>query len=809
MRTLSSVIVATVVAAAGMAACSSETLTIDGPDDGGGGGADGSVATDGSTPNPGTEDGSVSKPDASTTDSGGGGQDSGDASLDADADAAPPVPTCTDGIQNQNETDVDCGGLCATKCMLLQTCALTTDCVATAVCLKGFCAAATANDGVLNNGETDIDCGGPNAPPCAANLGCIDNADCVSKNCTFNVCQPATSNDGIQNQGETGIDCGGPTAPPCAQGLGCKVNTDCVDLLCDAVKLTCSPVKCNDGVKNGKETDVDCGGSTCNACAVGKVCQVGGDCGSGSCVGGLCAAPTCMDGVQNQGETDIDCGGALCAKCANGKRCTGAVDCTGGACTGATCTDASCSNGVKDNAETDVDCGGPLCGKCDTGKTCAVAGDCATDKCTGTTCTTATSCVGGGAGKSTCGATGNEDCCATLAVPGGSIGTGKTAWTVSPYRLDKYEITVGRMRAFLASKGYNLRGNPPAAGAGSHAKIPDSGWRSAWNNRLPASQANTLLRAGVTGGNSGCFGGQDATTWTNGASANDPKAANCFDWYTLFAFCAWDGGYLPTEREWQFAAQGGSENRTFAFGSPPGFPKANDFLPACGNPGEAPCQDANTYTGIAYKNNGGKVGFSSQLQDPAYPMFLQAPGKYVVHAFCLLQGDRWCFSYTGPNANGVNAPNASHVAPPGQKLDIARWGQADMSGNLIEWTLDNSVAIDPVTGYQKVKPACVGTDCANVDYVDYRVVNLDPTGKPIVGDTSAPGVPSYWRNYSYDGAGGTSSHDLEATYQQDGGRVMRGGSWEIAHPVTVSTRYGNYPVYRSYYAAGARCARPY
>lgn len=750
-----------------------------------------------------------SKADASATDSGGGAQDGGDAGIDASFDAGPPAPTCMDGIQNQDETDVDCGGLCATKCMLLQTCALTSDCVPAAVCVKGFCAAATATDGVQDNGETDVDCGGPNAPPCAANLGCINNSDCASKNCIFNSCQPATSNDGIQNQGETDIDCGGPNAPACADGLGCKINADCVDLLCDAVKHTCSAVKCTDKVKNGKETDVDCGGPTCKSCVDGKLCLVGNDCSSGSCVAGTCAAPSCMDGVQNQGETDIDCGGAKCGKCADGKKCAAPVDCTGGACTGATCTDASCSNGVKDNAETDVDCGGPLCGKCDTGKTCAAPGDCATNMCTGTTCTTATSCVAGGAGKNTCGPGGNEDCCATLTVPGGTIGAGKSAWTVSPYRLDKYEITVGRMRAFLASKGYNVRGNPPAAGAGAHAKIPNSGWRSIWNDRLPASQANTLLRAGVTGGSSGCFGGPDATTWTNGASANDPKAANCFDWYTLFAFCAWDGGYLPTEREWQFAAQGGAENRTFAFGSPPGFPKATDFLPACGNAGDGPCQDPNAYMGIAYKNNGGTVGMGAQQQDPAYTMFLQPPGTYVVHAFCLLKGDRWCFSYTGANANGANAPNGSHVAPPGQKLDIAKWGQADMSGNLIEWTLDNSVMIDPITGYQKVEPACVGTDCANVDYVDYHTANLDPNGKAIVGDTSIPGVPSYWRNYSYDGAGGTSAHDLEATYQQDGGRVMRGGSWEIAHPVNVSNRYGNYPVYRSYYAAGARCARSF
>ena len=49
--------------------------------------------------------------------------------------------TCTDGVQNQDEVGIDCGGAC-------------TSCV------------GTCSDGVRNQGETGVDCGGPNCAAC-------------------------------------------------------------------------------------------------------------------------------------------------------------------------------------------------------------------------------------------------------------------------------------------------------------------------------------------------------------------------------------------------------------------------------------------------------------------------------------------------------------------------------------------------------------------------------------------------------------------------------------------------------------------
>ena len=65
----------------------------------------------------------------------------------------------------------------------------------------------------------------------------------------------------------------------------CKANTDCLGGIC--VGNVCKP-SCTDLVKNGVETDVDCGGGTCVDCAAGKACLGGTDCVSGSCVLNLC-----------------------------------------------------------------------------------------------------------------------------------------------------------------------------------------------------------------------------------------------------------------------------------------------------------------------------------------------------------------------------------------------------------------------------------------------------------------------------------------------------------------------------------------
>ncbi|MFO0586284.1 MAG: bifunctional serine/threonine-protein kinase/formylglycine-generating enzyme family protein [Polyangiaceae bacterium] len=164
------------------------------------------------------------------------------------------------------------------------------------------------------------------------------------------------------------------------------------------------------------------------------------------------------------------------------------------------------------------------------------------------------SCQSSGAGLSDCGPNG-ESCCASPLVPGGTFNRSNDPAApaiVSGFRLDRYEISVGRFRKFV--EGYPA--NRPLPGAGAHPAVPGSGWASAWDENLPADQK--ALRARLH-----CF---SYPVWTDTAGANEALPINCINWWEAFAFCAWDGGRLPTEAEWSYAASGGREQRPYPWG---------------------------------------------------------------------------------------------------------------------------------------------------------------------------------------------------------------------------------------------------
>ena len=160
-----------------------------------------------------------------------------------------------------------------------------------------------------------------------------------------------------------------------------------------------------------------------------------------------------------------------------------------------------------------------------------------------------------------CGVDAGDVCCRASVVPGGSfvVGGGNPDFgfanvpaTVSTFSLDTYEVTVARFRAFTEAFG----AWQPVDGVGAHPKIPGSGWQVTWP--LAADQKSLVAAVGS------CPGG----TWTSAADVNENLPMTCIDWYELFAFCAWDGGRLPTMVEHYYVAYGGSDLRLFPWSVP-------------------------------------------------------------------------------------------------------------------------------------------------------------------------------------------------------------------------------------------------
>jgi len=306
---------------------------------------------------------------------------------------------------------------------------------------------------------------------------------------------------------------------------------------CDQGEPThCTPI-CGDGLVVGLEAMP--GGCDDGHTKAGDGCSDACTVEPGYACGGEPSKCSDIDECQPGGGNDCDAN-AACTNTVGGFNCACNSGFTGD---GVSCVnvDECTKNAASCGAHTScTDTPGSFECKCATG----YAGD-------GVTCAPQ-SCA---ALISGCGVGTNDDCCAAPSLAGGGFTMGvSTVGKVATFELDKYEVTVGRFRAYV-----NAYAGPPAENAGAHPLIAGSGWQTAWNSAIAADKA--ALTAAVQ-----CDAGFQ--TW-NDAGNSDFLPMNCVSWYEAFAFCAWDGGRLPTDLEWQYAAKGGSDNRIYPWGDAP------------------------------------------------------------------------------------------------------------------------------------------------------------------------------------------------------------------------------------------------
>jgi formylglycine-generating enzyme required for sulfatase activity len=429
--------------------------------------------------------------------------------------------------------------------------------------------------------------------PCTGTVACVNQA-CVNGTCR-GVCAPPQTEclgqqpqvcDAIGTWQNSGAACSGST-PVCLDG-GCT---------------TCSPGA------------VQCEGQQPQVCDATQAWQNSGAACSGStpvCLNGACAAcnpdPTQYGGDACSGDTPV-CLNGVCVACNPGT--------------------TRCASGTT----------WQICGP---DAVWGAAATCPSGACTGGLCetTTGTSCQTNGAGLTDCGAS-SESCCASIEVPGGTYdrsytndGSGPTTEgypaTVSGFRLDKYLVTVGRFRQFVAAWN-NGAGYTPPAGSGKHTHLNggqglansadpgtfETGWDPTdWDSNIAPTDANL----------GSC---SPYSTWTSTPGTQENLPIDCVDWWEAYAFCIWDDGFLPSEAEWGYAACGGSQLRAYPWGS--------------------------TSPGTACPGTG---------------------CEYAIYG---------CYY---PNGSG-DCADVSNVAPVGTAASGAGlWGQLDMAGEMWEWNLD-------------------------------------------------------------------------------------------------------------------------
>jgi formylglycine-generating enzyme required for sulfatase activity len=540
-------------------------------------------------------------------------------------------------------------------------------------------------------------CGGPSSNP-------SDEGEAGSGDASFDATSrpDAAMDSSAAMESSIVLDSSAEAAPP---GPDAQPDATATDATADAPALACTPgaTQCWDNAT--VQTCTADGGWTAPVACVDQTCVAGQCAGQCSprqteCVGnslsycdaGAWSSPTaCTDqtcvGFSADASADsspvragcrgtcepgqMACDGGQPLSCATtgdwtglGDACAGSTPvCSAGACIVCLPGSSRC-NGLQPQT-----CDGTGASWQNQGPACTAP----TPYCAGGSCYATPfppSCEPGGPGMTDCGATA-ESCCASPLVTGGTFDrtygadAGADPATVSSFRLDKYEITVGRFRQYVS---YLVNGgSPPADGSGKHTHLNagaglvisdtpsadggptyEYGWLASWWNQFVPTgpSAESVWNDNLT-----CAqypGASQYASWTSSVGPNEDLPVGCLTWPEAYAFCIWDGGFLPSLAEWRYATAGGSEQREYPWGS----------------------------------------------QDPG------TASQYAIYQ---------CLFPTGQSDACVGVAN---FAPVGHTtLGAGRWGQLDLVGNVGEWSLDFNNA---TTFYSP----CL--DCVDLSSTGYR-----------------------------------------------------------------------------------------